>query len=85
MLNKDLPYARAHHFVLSYDYKITEFVRLKSELYYQHIFDAAVDGGEPNEFSLLNQGANFGFPTPDTLIASGKGKTQELNLQWSIF
>jgi len=85
LLNKDLPYARAHHFVLSYDYKITEFVRLKSELYYQHIFDAAVDGGEPNEFSLLNQGANFGFPTPDTLIASGKGQNAGIELTMEHF
>ncbi len=85
LLNKSLPYAKSHHLVLSYDRQLTAFMRLKIESYAQFIYHAGVDGGEQNTFSMLNQGANFGFITPDTLIATGKGRNLGLELTFEHF
>lgn len=85
LLNKELPFAKAHHFVISYDKQLSEFMRLKVETYYQHIFQAGVDGNSLNSFSMLNQGANFGFITPDTLTASGTGRNAGLELTLEQF
>lgn len=85
MLNKDLPFPRSHHFVLSWDRSFNPFTRIKTELYYQHIFKAGVDGGSKNSFSMLNQGANFGFPTPDTIVAEGIGRNYGMELTFERF
>jgi hypothetical protein len=85
LLNEDLPYMKGHHFVVAWDKSINTFTRIKTEAYYQRLFDAAVDGGEQNSFSLLNEGANFGFGTPDTLIATGKGENIGLELTFERF
>lgn len=85
LLNKALPFAKSHHLVMSYNQQITDFVRLKLESYAQFIYDAGVDGGTESTFSMLNQGANFGFITPDTLKASGKGRNVGVELTLEHF
>jgi hypothetical protein len=71
--NQDLGMTKAHHFVLSHDFQLTEFLRLKSELYYQHIYDVPV-AVQPNSYSLLNFGANFELGFPDSLVNGGTGQ-----------
>lgn len=79
-LNEDMDMLKSQHFVLGYDRNITEFVRIKSEVYYQYIKNAAVNGNAPDYFSILNQGANFGYGTPDTLNVSGTGHNYGIEL-----
>ena len=79
-LNEGLDMPKAHHWVISYDRRINEFTRLKLEGYLQWLSQAGVDGSRPTYFSMLNEGANFGFWTPDTLKASGTGFNQGLEL-----
>lgn len=41
-VNKDLDFAKAHHFVLAYDLSISENTHLKIEPYYQALFNVPV-------------------------------------------
>lgn len=70
--NKNLGFSKAQHFVLGYDKILGEKIRLKSEVYYQHLYEIPVDV-QKNSYSLLNQGANFGIGFPDSLQNSGTG------------
>ena len=72
-LNEDLSMLGSQHLVLGYDRSLGEFARIKTEVYYQYLNKAAVNGSVGDYYSLLNQGANFGYATPDTLKSTGTG------------
>jgi hypothetical protein len=84
-LNKDLDMIKAQHFVIGYDWTLSQFIRLKTEAYYQYIHNVPVDGGRTSYFSMLNQGANFGFWTPDTLVNTGTGHNYGLEFTFEHF
>lgn len=71
--NQDLEMTKAHHFVLNYDFQLTEFLRLKTEAYYQNLYDVPVDVNS-NSYSLLNFGSNFDIGFPDSLVNGGTGQ-----------
>ncbi len=52
--NTDLDFTKSHHFVMAYDKIFSGRVRLKTEVYYQQIFDALVEV-VPSSFSMLNR------------------------------
>jgi hypothetical protein len=54
-LNGDIGLSKAHHLVLAYDYVPRKNLHLKTELYYQQLFDVPVDQDTRNSFSMLNQ------------------------------
>lgn len=83
--NKDLDMTRSHQFVLGYDQNINNNLRLKSEIYYQYIFNAGVDGNERNSYSVLNEGANFYTASPDTVVNDGTGYNYGLELTLEKF
>lgn len=64
---------KSHHFVLGYDWNINSSLRFKTEAYYQYIYNAAVNKHEADPYSILNQGAQFYFYSPDTLKSTGTG------------
>jgi CarboxypepD_reg-like domain len=70
--NKDLDFTRAFHAVVAYDFLLSENLRLKAETYYQSLWDAPVENFA-SSFSLLNFGADFGFPTKKNLVNEGVG------------
>ena len=73
--NHDLKATRSHHFVLSFDRMLPGNLHLKTETYYQHLFDVPVSADGPSSFSVLNNidgfesrplankglGRNYGF------------------------
>ena len=69
--NQDLDFTKSHHFVLGYDQYFSETVRLKAEVYYQHIYDAIIDT-EESSFSLLNS-SSFSGDIPNCLMNGGTG------------
>lgn len=73
LTNKNLAATRSFHSVLGYDKNLGEKLRFKTEVYYQHIFDAPIEGMS-STFSLLNNGAQFGFPNKEHLINNGIGR-----------
>jgi hypothetical protein len=52
--NSDLGFTKSHHFVMSYDKIFSGKIRLKTEVYYQQIFDALVEV-QSSSFSMLNR------------------------------
>ena len=51
--NRNLGFNKAHHVVLAYDQSITKYLRLKTEVYYQHLFNIAVENDPASPVSAL--------------------------------
>lgn len=79
MTNKNLDFVKSAHGALAYDISITRNFRLKTELYGQYIYNAAVEK-TPSSFSMLNAGSTFGFPDKTNLINDGRGYNYGLEL-----
>jgi hypothetical protein len=83
--NKDLNMVHSHHFVMGYDFFINETMHFKSEIYYQDVNKAAIDGHNKNAYSILNFGADFYIPTPDTMVSEGTGYNYGLEITFEHF
>lgn len=70
---------RTHHGVLGYERRLGQCVRAKVEAYYQWLFDVPVSV-EPSSFSLVNTGAGFSRFFPDSLLNTGNGYNQGIEL-----
>lgn len=77
--NRELGFTKAHHYILGYDWVFAKDWRLKAEVYYQHIFDAAVEK-TASGFSVLNSGADFSFPEKAGLVNNGFGSNSGVEL-----
>jgi len=71
--NHNLGFTRSIHNVLSYDWAVSENLRVKAEAYYQYLYEVPVDV-YPSSSSLLNQGSGYDRFFPDTLTNKGTGK-----------
>ena len=69
LVNKNLDFGKAHHIVASYDWSITEHLRLKIEPYFQYLYNIPVV--EDSLLSLINYREWF-LMLP--LVNNGKGK-----------
>ncbi len=56
--NKNLDFSKAHHVVLGYDLQVSKFFRIKTEAYYQYLWNIPVYM-IPSGISLINRGATF--------------------------
>ncbi|WP_347923394.1 TonB-dependent receptor [Pontimicrobium sp. SW4] len=74
--NKDLDFSKAHHFIFTYDWHISEKTHLKVEPYFQYLFN--IPTIESTTTSLINL-QNDWFIN-DTYINNGKGKNYGLDL-----
>jgi CarboxypepD_reg-like domain/TonB-dependent Receptor Plug Domain len=72
LTNRDLKMVKSVHVVAGYDINLAPHLRLKTEIYNQSIFHAAVEK-QPSSFSMLNAGADFYFPDKTGLVNDGKG------------
>ncbi len=77
--NEDLEFTKSHHYVLSYDQNITEFLRIKAEVYYQNIYNAPIEQ-RSSSFSALNTGADFAPVDVDSLVNNGTGENYGVEL-----
>lgn len=80
--NESLSYTRAAHAVLGYDFQINPYTRLKTETYFQHLWDVPVSGYAANSFSGLNYGSGF---TTDSLTNTGFGRNYGMELTLERF
>ena len=71
--NKKLDFSHAHHFVLGYNYRIRENLRLKIEPYYQYLYN--VPGIEGDSFSMINfrQDLTFQSALANNSVGTNKG------------
>lgn len=72
--NINMGFTKSLHFVLSYDKVLNKNLRIKSEVYYQHLFNVPIENKAGSSFSLLNMGSGFERFFPDTLVNKGTGK-----------
>lgn len=82
--NTQLDFTRAAHAVMAYDNNFRPDFRLKTEIYYQYIFNAPVKS-YPNYFSVLNLGADFNSPNVGNLVSKGKGANYGLEITLEKF
>ncbi|MGE5355285.1 MAG: carboxypeptidase-like regulatory domain-containing protein [Deltaproteobacteria bacterium] len=71
--NTDLKLMKSLHFVLGHEWFTGKFVRLKTELYYQYLYDLPIEKKQ-SSYSLLNSGSGFSRFFPDELTSNGKGR-----------
>lgn len=75
LINKELDFAKACHYVLSYGYSLSPNIHLKIESYYQALFQVPV---EPNtSFSVIN---HDGWYLDRKLVNEGKGRNYGIDL-----
>ena len=76
--NEGLELMKSDHYVIGYDYRINEHLRLKTETYYQYLYDIPVkttaSGGYNSIYSIINSGADFHIPREDSLVNKGTGQ-----------
>jgi hypothetical protein len=77
--NKKLDFTKSHHFVLSYENRLSENLLLKIEPYYQSIFNVPVERNS-SSFSVLNTGSNFANMDEDSLVNKGSGRNYGVEL-----
>ena len=82
--NKNLDFTRSVHLVAAHEFFINSDMRLKTELYYQRLFDVPVDTF-PSNFSMLNEGADFELPNSTGLVNEGTGYNYGLEITLEKF
>jgi hypothetical protein len=82
--NKELDFTRSDHVVLAFDKSFSNSLRVKIEIYYQHLYDVPVEQ-KASTFSMLNEGADFGISAIDSLVNKGKGKNYGSELTFEKF
>jgi hypothetical protein len=82
--NENLGFTRSMHYVLAYDNALSNSLRIKTEVYYQNIWNAASEQA-PSSFSMLNAGAGFGVPDKNYLVNEGTGYNYGLELTLEKF
>lgn len=71
--NRNLDFTKSNHYIVSYDNRLSQNLRLKVEAYYQDLYQVPVTQ-RPSYISALNFGADFGVPEEDSLVNKGSGK-----------
>ncbi|MBI5021695.1 MAG: TonB-dependent receptor [Ignavibacteriales bacterium] len=69
--NKNLDLLKAHHFVLGYENRYTEFLIAKIEIYYQHLYDLPVENNDTSYYATINEGVDYQYVP---LVNKGVGK-----------
>ncbi len=75
--NKNLDFTKAHHFVLSHNYLLAKSLRLKTELYYQELFNVPVSASMTNTGSTLNIISEY---ITEPLVNKGTGRNYGVEL-----
>jgi len=82
--NQDLDFIRSNHFIASWDHNLSQSTRFKLEAYYQSLSGLATDPKD-GDFSMVNLGADFGFPTRAGLTNNGLGSNYGVELTLERF
>ena len=71
-LNEDMDFTKSFHSAIGYQKNFKGNLSLKSEIYYQHLYNIPVDM-YASSFSIINQGSGFQRFFPDELVNEGTG------------
>ena len=81
-INKRLPFAKAHHYVIGFDQMFKKYWHFKTEVYLQDLFNQGVSSDDKNTFSMINQEEGF---YSDSLYATGTGRNVGFELTLERF
>jgi hypothetical protein len=70
--NRDLGFTKANHYVVSFSHRLSKKLLLKTEFYYQQLFNAPVSKKDSSTFSTLNILDGYVL---EPLVNKGKGRT----------
>ncbi len=79
--NRDLGLSKALHFIVGYDWQITNIIRLKIEPYYQYLYN--IPGIPGSSYSLINFTQDWAFR--DSLANNCKGQNYGIDLTFERF
>ena len=82
--NKNLDFTKSNQFALSHNYIFGPNLRLKSEVYYQYLFNVPVKTSK-GYFSMINAGAAMSISEEDSLINAGYGKNYGVEFTFEKF
>lgn len=82
--NKNLDFTRSQHFVLGYDLLPAKNWRIKTEVYYQYLFNVPVNN-YASSYSILNSGSSFNPFNETNLVNKGTGDNYGLELTLEKF
>ena len=80
--NKNLDLLKADHFVMGYEKRFGENIRVKLEAYYQKLYNLPVENNDTSFYATINEGADFRYVE---LINKGTGKNYGLELTLERF
>jgi hypothetical protein len=78
-------FTKSAHFVAGYDLNLGKSFRIKSEVYYQHLYNIPIEKFEKSAFSTVNQGGGFQFIRPEKLENKGVGTNYGIELTLEKF
>jgi hypothetical protein len=82
--NKNLDFTKSHHVVLGYNIQPFNDWRIKSEVYYQSIYNVPFTSFS-SSYSMLNTGSTFKTDLQDSLVNSGTGENYGMELTLEKF
>ena len=80
--NKNLALSKAQHFVLGYDLNINAISHIKTEVYYQSLFNIPISTNPNSTYSIINETDGY---TTDPLANKGLGQNYGLELSYERF
>lgn len=78
--NKNLKMNKALHLILGYDKMLNNNIRFKTEIYYQYLYDVAVEKQDYSYFSILNSASFYDLTDIGPLVSSGTGKNYGVDI-----
>ena len=79
MPNTKLGLSKAHHFVMGYEFRISDNLNSKLDVYYQKLYDIPVENVDTSSFSILNNDEGY---LDKSLVNSGTG--QNYGLEYTL-
>jgi hypothetical protein len=75
--NKNLDLLKADHYVLGYEKRFGENVRVKLEAYYQNLYNLPVENNDTSYYATINEGTDYKYVN---LVNKGTGKNYGVEL-----
>lgn len=78
--NSELELSKSAQAVIGYDHRFTENMRLKAELYYQHLYDVPIQDAPNSKGSLINETNVWAVIGAGKVVSEGTGRNYGLDL-----
>lgn len=83
--SRDIEFSKAWHAILGYDHRLSENLRLKTEVYYQHLFDVPVENNLESLGSLINASDVWDVIGAQQVVNEGIGRNYGLDVTLERF